>query len=53
MTTLKDYLYDLAKDVQLDLIRLNEEKEPEVLTNEELNDKVDEYIEIIKTRLVG
>jgi len=53
MTTLRDILFDLVKDTQLDLIRLNEEKEPEVLTNEELNDKVDEYIEMIKTRLVG
>jgi hypothetical protein len=53
MTTLRDILFDLVKDTQLDLIRLNEEKESEVLTDDELNDKVDEYIELIKNRLVG
>jgi len=52
MTTLKDYTNDLVIEL-LDKVTANIDGEVILPSDEEIDDAIDEFIEIIKNRLIG
>lgn len=51
MTTLKDFLFDLAVEVRQEADKASEDGQ--ALTDGALEDIVEEYLENIKNRLIG
>ncbi len=52
MTTLKDYLTDLAYEVAQEILKMDATV-PDKLRETKLDELVEEYLHIIKERLIG
>jgi hypothetical protein len=52
-TLLRDYAHDLILETERKVLEANPNLEPEALSEDQVNDLLDDFVEIITIRLIG